>query len=214
MPLPDRALFWPAQRALLVADLHLEKASWLAAHGQMLPPYDSQATLTRLLALVAAIEPDALWALGDSFHDSAGPERLDAASVAMLDQLARQTQLCWIEGNHDRGADFARDVPGEAMDQRLVDGIMLRHESDPTEKLPEISGHFHPKVRVATRGRSVTRPCFALTPNRLILPAFGALTGGLHVTDGAIRDRIGNHGTALVATRRTLTPVAFVAEQA
>lgn len=207
--LSDRALFWPAQRALLVADLHLEKASWLAARGQMLPPYDSHATLTRLAALVAATDARLVWALGDSFHDSAGPERIDAASVAILGQIARQARLCWIEGNHDRRVNSGANLPGEAMVDLVVDGIMLRHESDPDETLPEISGHFHPKVRVATRARNISRPCFALTHDRLILPAFGALTGGMFVTDAAIRDRIGSRGEALIATSRSLTRVPF-----
>ena len=82
--LADGALFWPARRALIVADLHLEKASWFARGGQMLPPYDSLATLTELTVLVRRTEAGELWCLGDSFHDPEGCARLPDAPRAML----------------------------------------------------------------------------------------------------------------------------------
>ena len=102
--LPQGALFWPARRALLVADLHLEKASWFARFGQMLPPYDSMATLRRLTALVAATGAREVWCLGDSFHDAGGCERLpERARRTMLRALTGRTRWTWITGNHDRG---------------------------------------------------------------------------------------------------------------
>ncbi len=78
--LPEGALFWPAHGALLVADLHLEKASWLAGGGQFLPPYDSIATLTALQALAVRTGARAVWCLGDSFHD-VGPAHRCASSA-------------------------------------------------------------------------------------------------------------------------------------
>lgn len=202
--LPQRAIYWPQRRALLVADLHLEKASWLARGGQMLPPYDSHATLANLSALANACDAREIWALGDSFHDPAGPGRLDDASLAVLDHLAETTRLCWIEGNHDAGAD----MPGARFDAIEVDGIMLRHESDPAEPMAEVSGHFHPKARIAVRGKHVTRPCIAVSPRRMILPSFGTLTGGLSVDDPAICARMGRPLHALVATHSRLMHIA------
>src|SRR3954463_15906579 len=87
MALPQGALYWPARKALLVADLHFEKASWFARSGQMLPPYDSIATLTDLTALVGETDAQEIWCLGDSFHDSAGCDRLPEQAQAMLRAL-------------------------------------------------------------------------------------------------------------------------------
>ncbi|WP_326523077.1 ligase-associated DNA damage response endonuclease PdeM [Sphingomonas sp.] len=175
--LREGALYWPARRALLVADLHFEKASWFAAFGQHLPPYDSLATLEALTALVDRTGAEEVWCLGDSFHDAKGCERLPEAAQAMLRALTGATRWTWITGNHDAG--FVDHCGGAIVDEVEVDGLVLRHEADPGECRPELSGHFHPKLRVQLRGRQVARRCFVATPTKLILPAFGALTGGL-----------------------------------
>jgi DNA ligase-associated metallophosphoesterase len=158
MALPQGALFWPARQALLVADLHLEKASWFARLGQMLPPYDSVATLADLTALVAATAPREIWCLGDSFHDRHGCDRLPDQARAMLTGLTATIQWTWITGNHDPG--FADHCGGTIVDEAEVDGLVLRHEASPGEVRPELSGHFHPKLRITHRGRQVSRRCF------------------------------------------------------
>lgn len=194
--LPDGALFWPARRALLVADLHLEKASWFGARGQMLPPYDSIATLTALDALVRATDAAEVWCLGDSFHDSAGCDRLPPAARALLTAMTARTRWTWIAGNHDRA--IADRCGGAVTDEAWVDGVMLRHEADPADARPEMSGHFHPKLRVRVRGKLVSRRCFVATPAKLIFPAFGALTGGLDVTHPEILRATGGIAEALI----------------
>ncbi len=103
MALPQGALYWPSREALLVADLHLEKASWFARLGQMLPPYDSEATLGEIAALVASTGAREIWCLGDSFHDRDGCDRLPSRARAMLIELTRTTRWTWITGNHDTG---------------------------------------------------------------------------------------------------------------
>jgi len=208
--LPDRALFWPTRRALLVADLHLEKASWYAWHGQMLPPFDSQATLTRLAALADATDAAEIWALGDSFHDAIGPDRLSADATDLLARVAKGRRLVWIAGNHDAAAD----LPGERCEEALVDGLVLRHEAQDDEQRPELSGHFHPKLRVATKARSLSRPCAVMSAGRIILPAFGALTGGLDVHDPAIRRLFPDGAEAMVATQAQLLRFPLYSEQA
>jgi DNA ligase-associated metallophosphoesterase len=196
-----RALYWKARRALLVADLHLEKASWFAARGQMLPPYDSRETLTRLLALAEAFDAREIWALGDSFHDDAGPGRLDAETIAQIQRLGRGRRIIWIAGNHDVGAS----APGDRVEEAFIDGIVLRHEACTGETRPELSGHYHPKARMRSAGgRQMFRPCAAHGGNRLILPAFGALTGGLDICDPAIRGWLGAEGEAMVWTEKLL----------
>jgi len=194
--LPQGALFWPSRRALLLADLHLEKASWFARLGQMLPPYDSIATLTDLTALVAATGAEEIWCLGDSFHDRFGCDRLPERARALLTALTAATRWTWIAGNHDAG--IADHCGGAVAAEAEVDGLLLRHEADPAEPRPELSGHFHPKLRITRRGRLVSRRCFVATGRKLILPAFGALTGGLDAGHPEIVRAVGPGAEALV----------------
>lgn len=196
LALGQGALFWPARRALLVADLHLEKASWLARGGQFLPPYDTLATLADLEALVAATGAAETWCLGDSFHDVEGCDRLPAAARATLGRLTTATRWTWITGNHD--PLVADRCGGEVAREALVDGLVLRHEADPAEPRQELSGHFHPKLRLTVRGRPVARRCFVATATKLVLPAFGALTGGLDAGHPAIVRAVGRAAEALV----------------
>jgi len=176
------ALYWPAERALIVADLHLEKASWYAERGQMLPPYDSRATLEGLAGALKATGARRVLCLGDSFHDNKGPARLEPHAAGMLDALVRSTDWVWIAGNHDRAAG----APGTWADELELGGIRLRHEARAGETAPELSGHFHPKLRLTLRGRRIARPCAVRSDRRMILPAFGALTGGMDAGDPAI----------------------------
>ncbi len=178
----SRALYWPRERALLVADLHLEKASWYAQHGQMLPPYDSRATLERVAETVKVTGARRVITLGDNFHDDAGTQRLDDYASGMLEALTRSLDWIWIIGNHDE--QMARGFGGEVADELEIAGIILRHIAKRGETRPELSGHFHPKMRLKLRGRHVSRPCGVVSRNetrgdRMILPAFGALTGGM-----------------------------------
>ncbi|MBL8646896.1 MAG: ligase-associated DNA damage response endonuclease PdeM [Sphingosinicella sp.] len=200
VPLPAGALWWPARRALLVADLHFEKASWFARFGQMLPPYDSLQTLSDLDALITATGAQTLWCLGDSFHDADGPGRLGDKALGLLTTLQSRVDWIWITGNHDLKADGLGHVRPEVE----VDGIVLRHEAEAGSPLPEISGHFHPKIRVQGRGRMVSRRCFVMSEHKLILPAFGALTGGLAADHPAILNAAGRPATALVPTKDRL----------
>jgi hypothetical protein len=190
------ALFWPSQQALLVADLHLEKASWFARLGQFLPPYDSHATLTALAAEVQRTGATRLFCLGDSFHDRFGCERLPASARALLIDLTSRLDWTWIVGNHDPG--FADHCGGRIEDEVELGGIILRHEAVRGEERPEISGHFHPKLRVHLRGRQVSRRCFVTSAKKIIMPAFGSLTGGLDAHHPEIMGSVGGNAAALV----------------
>lgn len=177
-----QALYWPRERALLVADLHLEKASFYARFGQLLPPYDSRETLGRVADAVMQTGARRVFCLGDNFHDTDGAARLESHAAGMLEALTRATDWVWVSGNHDLG-----NVPcGTAIDELEVAGLILRHEALAEETRPELSGHFHPKLKVTARGRRVVRPCAVASERKLILPAFGALTGGMDAADPAI----------------------------
>jgi hypothetical protein len=190
------ALFWPRQQALLVADLHLEKASWFARLGQFLPPYDSHATLSALAVEIEHSRAQRLYCLGDSFHDAFGCDRLPASARDLLTSLTGRVDWTWIVGNHDPG--FADHCGGRIEDEVELGGVILRHEAVVGETRPEISGHFHPKLRVSLRGRSVSRRCFVVSSTKIIMPAFGSLTGGLDAHHPEIMRSVGSNAAALV----------------
>ena len=192
----DGALAWPARQALLVADLHLEKASWFARLGQFLPPYDSHATLTALARAVEHTQATRLYCLGDSFHDRFGCDRLSAEARALLTELTSRLDWTWIVGNHDPG--FADHCGGRIEDEVEIGGIVLRHEAVRDDTRPEMSGHFHPKLRLQLKGRHVSRRCFVVSQTKMILPAFGSLTGGLDAHHPEILRSVGTEAAALV----------------
>ncbi len=196
------ALHWPARSALIVADLHLEKASWFAARGQMLPPQDSMATLERLARVIAETDAREVWCLGDNFHDGEGPARMQQGARAFLSALTDRLDWRWITGNHD--AALPPGIGGSIGDEAAVDGLMLRHRAVPGDPQPELSGHYHPKYRAQGARGGVTRPCFVISETKLILPAFGALTGGLHASHPEITGAAGRPAQAAIATSRTM----------
>ena len=182
---PSGALLWPARRTLVVADLHLEKGSAFAARGQFLPPYDTRATLERLAELIDRHRPERVISLGDSFHDGGAGERIAAADRARLRRLADARDWIWIAGNHDPEPP---DGLGGRVLEELVDGpLVFRHRArDQGAPAGEVSGHWHPKAAVRLPPRRITAPCFVGDGRRLVLPAFGAFTGGLNVLDAAV----------------------------
>jgi hypothetical protein len=202
------ALFWRSREALLVADLHLEKASWFARLGQLLPPYDSHATLAALAQEVNRTGATRLYCLGDSFHDRFGCERLPASSRALLEELTGRLDWTWIVGNHDPG--FADHCGGQIVEEAEVGGIVLRHEAAAGDPRPEMSGHFHPKLRLSVNGRRISRRCFVASERKLILPAFGSLTGGLDARHPEIVRAVSGDAVALVpvADRLLRFPIA------
>lgn len=176
-----RALYWPRESALLVADLHLEKASFFALRGQMLPPYDSRETLERLALAMRETGARRVYCLGDNFHDSKGAARLEPHAAGMLAALVRVAEWVWITGNHDHDLADPQNDPlgGTLADELEIGGVALRHRARHGVLEPELSGHFHPKLVVKARGRRIARPCAVRSETRMILPAFGTLTGGM-----------------------------------
>jgi DNA ligase-associated metallophosphoesterase len=181
---PAGALWWPARRLLVVADLHLEKGSAFARRGSLLPPYDTHATLTRLEALVAVREPETVLSLGDGFHDRHGPGSLSPDLYDRLARLTRGRRWLWVTGNHDPVVPV--ELGGAVLPELALGGIVFRHA--PGVGMGEVAGHLHPKARVPARGRPLCRPCFAADAARLVLPAFGSFTGGLNVLEPTISE--------------------------
>jgi len=203
------ALFWPAQRAILVADLHLEKASFYARQGQMLPPYDSQATIDELAQIIVQTNARTVFCLGDNYHDNGGETRLESHAAKQLQYLTETVDWVWITGNHD--PDVTGQWGGRILPQWTGCGIALRHEATINPDLPELSGHYHPKIRVKVRNRHVSRRCFVVGSRNLILPAFGALTGGMAANDPVIEAVIGDPAEAVICLSKNLLrfPLGF-----
>ncbi|GGG29791.1 metallophosphatase [Chelatococcus composti] len=196
---PAGALFIPDEGMLVVADLHLEKASSFAGRGVFLPPYDTRATLAVVARLVARYAPRAVVALGDSFHDAGAHARLEVRDREALAALQSGRDWLWVTGNHD--PEVPRAAGGErAAELRLAD-VVLRHAPG-DNGTAEIVGHLHPAARVRLTGRSVRRRCFAAGARRIVMPALGALTGGLNLRDAAFRPLFPDGVTALVLGQR------------
>jgi uncharacterized protein len=204
LPLLSGALFVPNYSALLVADLHLEKGSAYAAGGQLLPPYDTRKTLTRLSAAITKTKAKTVIALGDSFHDLGADNRIHDDDAEALATLVRSVvDWVWIEGNHD--PEPPARFGGRALPEMRLGDLILRHEPMPGNADGEVCGHLHPAAKVVGRARRLR--CFATDGARMILPAFGAYAGGLSVRDAAIASVFGRCPDAWVMGRDAVYPI-------
>jgi uncharacterized protein len=199
---PAGAVFWPAAGLMAVSDLHLEKGSSYARRGQLLPPWDTHATLDRLILLLRRWQPRLVVALGDSFHDADGAGRLPSGELARLKAITQAHRFIWVQGNHDPAPP--RGVGGEWMETFATTTLMFRHQASTGPTPGEICGHHHPKAAVPARGGSVSRPCFVADARRLMMPAFGAYTGGLDVRDPAIARLFPRGGRVFLLGRERL----------
>lgn len=193
---PTGALYWPAQTMLLVADLHFEKGSAFAAKGQLLPPYDTRATLRSLEVAIDRHAPQVVVALGDSFHDGEAGTRIADEDMARIQALTAKTDWLWLTGNHDEV--LPDGIGGKIAVELLIGALTLRHEPAPAPARGELAGHLHPAAVVRTRSRSLRRRCFVGDGERLVLPSFGAYTGGLDISEDAFAGLFGRAPTAWV----------------
>jgi DNA ligase-associated metallophosphoesterase len=201
------ALYWPAEDALIVADLHLEKGCSFAAKGIMLPPYDTRETLTRLAEAMDRFNPQTIIALGDSLHDAAGASRLTAEDRESLKILQDDREWIWITGNHDPKID--RELGGHVLDDLTVEGLTFRHEPSNGRVTHEIAAHLHPAAKLSLHGYSFRRPCFVSNGLRLVMPAFGTYAGGLNILDDAFDPLFGSDGMSVwMLGQEGLYPVA------
>ncbi|MCH9806123.1 MAG: ligase-associated DNA damage response endonuclease PdeM [Alphaproteobacteria bacterium] len=201
------ALFWPAEKALIVADLHLEKGSSFAKGGQFLPPYDTRETLSQLAGVIDRFGAETVIALGDSFHDSAAAERMNDKDLNALRTMQEACEWIWVVGNHD--PDISERLGGYVVSKISVGGITLRHEPEGAWTTHEIAGHLHPAAKISRDGFKLRRPCFIGNGLRLILPAFGSYTGGLNVLDEAFDPLFGGEGFAIwMLGQEGLYPIA------
>lgn len=200
---PSGALFWPAERTLVISDLHFGKVERMARRGgPMLPPYELTETLDRLLADIAKTDPRIVICLGDSFDDLAAARATGDAVTERLAPAMAGRRWIWIEGNHDPGPV---GLGGEHLAEVTLANLTFRHIAEDTETA-EISGHYHPKARVILRGRAITRRCLLVDANRMILPAYGTYTGGLFCHQPELAGLMRPDATAILLGAR---PVAL-----
>ena len=204
---PVGGLYWPQGELLAVSDLHLEKGSSFARHGMLLPPWDTKATLDRLVLLLRRWRPRVVVALGDSFHDPAGSARLPPGEAARLRAITGSVRFVWVEGNHDPVPPTG--VGGECVGVHHAGPFAFRHQAVRAAAPGEICGHHHPKAAVPARGGQVCRPCFVTDARRIMLPAFGTYTGGLDVADPAITSLFPRGGRVFLLGRDRLFSFAI-----
>ena len=202
---PSGALHWPDEETLIVSDLHFEKGSSFARRGVFLPPYDTRATLKSLQSAADRYRPKQVISLGDSFHDRHGSERIALRDRELLGELMTGREWIWVLGNHDPAPP--RDIGGEVCDDYKLGPLTFRHEPQPGAAIGEVAGHLHPCATVGTRLRRLRRRCFAFDGSRLVMPAFGAYTGGLCVLDQAFALVLHAPFLAMVLGRNRVYPI-------
>ncbi|MFT5000738.1 MAG: DNA ligase-associated metallophosphoesterase [Paracoccaceae bacterium] len=177
------AMLLANQSTLCVSDLHLGKSERVARRtGQLFPPYENLETLSRLEQELEVHNCKQVICLGDSFDDLDAMQDLPESDALWLTRLMAGRRWIWIEGNHDPGPI---NLGGSHLESVQVARIEFRHIASPSIA-PQISGHFHPKARVNTGRRNISRACFVVGKTKIIMPAFGTYTGGLSVQDPVI----------------------------
>ncbi|MBW4692004.1 MAG: ligase-associated DNA damage response endonuclease PdeM [Lyngbya sp. HA4199-MV5] len=181
--LPEKAIYIESLQSLLVADVHLGKSETFQVAGIPVSNQVNQDSLDRLQALCIKIQPKTLIILGDLFHSrvSLTQEVIDSWT-RFLNAVSIEVKL--IIGNHDRAlAKRLCQLSIHCCSHLQVDRLLLSHEPCPQPKTLNLCGHIHPCVRIKTKLDQLRLPCFYLdqTQNLLVLPSFGAFTGGYEV---------------------------------
>ncbi|MBB5372376.1 metallophosphoesterase family protein [Acidocella aromatica] len=178
---PTGAAFWSKKRVLIVADPHFEKQQGLALRAG-LAAQDTKALIERLNRLVRLYRPSRVIVLGQSPQEFM---RLAKDDRARIEAMAREAQFIWVADNHEPAAHA---LPGQCATLHREGPFTFRHQAcaQLAPREIEISGNFSPKASIDARGRRVSRPCFVADAQRLILPAFGSLTGNMDVREPSI----------------------------
>ncbi|MBI1275614.1 ligase-associated DNA damage response endonuclease PdeM [bacterium] len=181
-------IWFPEIKLMGISDIHFEKGSFFGRFGSFLPPYDTASTLEQMEQAIERFQPDTMVALGDSFHDVHATDRLREEDRQRLQTLIDQVRdWIWIEGNHDPA--ICNTIPGLRCRQYIKDDLHFRHIAT-GDDLWEISGHYHPKARLSIKGHRMSGACFVKSGRKLIMPAFGAYTGGLDIDSAAFTTAI------------------------
>ena len=193
--MPSGALWWPAQSILCVSDLHFGKSNRLARMGQSwIPPYENQDTLLRLETDLDSTSAKKIICLGDSFDDNEASQSLPSDELLWITKMQAGREWIWISGNHDPSP---KNLGGSFLHYLEIEKLYFQHIASADDRF-EISGHYHPKIRVIIKGQSFTRRCFLVDENRIILPAYGTYTGGLYCNRDPLRSIMQQNAIALM----------------
>lgn len=190
--LPDKALYWPARRLMLVADVHIGKAATFRAQHLPVPRGTTHSTLERLDRLLAAYPSERLIILGDFLHARAGRASATLERVRAWRQAHARMTVTLVRGNHDQHAGDPPDwLHIEVLDGPLLIGpFALQHEPEAHPTHTVIAGHVHPVFVLRGRARQRLRlPCFVMGERVSVLPAFGDFTGGWAI-EPALDERV------------------------
>lgn len=196
--LADKAIYWPDQKALLIADAHFGKAAAYRALGQPVPQGTTSHNLQRMNLLLSRYNPEKLIFLGDFLHAPKSHAPATLAALRSWRRLHENLHCMLVRGNHDlKAGDPPADLGFKIVSEPyLMGGIALQHIPSAHATHHVIAGHVHPTFRLQSKGRqSLVLPCFYHEPALTIMPAFGDFTGGfamekqvnsrLFVTDGS-----------------------------
>ncbi|MCE2522993.1 MAG: ligase-associated DNA damage response endonuclease PdeM [Rhodobacteraceae bacterium] len=203
--LASGALQFPELNVIAVADLHLGKSQRIARRGgSLLPPYETTDALARLQDDLNATNPATVICLGDSFDDDPAAAQVSQFHGKQIETLQRGCRWIWVCGNHDANPQVAA---GEIVPEVKIACLIFRHIA--TEGCTgEISGHYHPKISLSAKGRRISRACFLVDRNRIILPAYGTYTGGMDCREQPLSSLM-NQGAVAIATgnRASMIPM-------
>ena len=200
--MPSGALWWPAQSILCVSDLHFGKSNRLARMGQSwIPPYENQDTLLRLETDLDSTSAKKIICLGDSFDDNEASQSLPSDELLWITKMQAGREWIWISGNHDPSPN---NLGGSFLHYLEIGKIYFQHTASADDRF-EISGHYHPKIRVNIKGQSFTRRCFLVDKNRVILPSYGTYTGGLYCNRDPLRSIMQQNAIALLTGKEIYT---------
>jgi len=184
----QKVVFDPVHNALFVADIHLGKAATFRSLGVPVPAGTTLENLDRLSAAIARHQPTSLYFLGDLLHAKAAHNAELLEKLQQWRQQHSNIQMTLIRGNHDSKAG---DPPASlniavVEEPFMLGGFALCHHPQTVPNALVLAGHEHPVVVLNGKGRSRARlPCFHLKTGQLILPSFGAFTGGYSVNPQA-----------------------------
>lgn len=194
LALPSGALHWPDEHLLVVSDLHLGRSDRYARRGgTLIPPYGTIDTLARLDTDLDRSAPATVICLGDSFDDLAASD-LPETEALWLARMMAGRRWVWIEGNHDPGPVA---LGGEHRAEIALGPLVFRHIAHPGAT-GEVSGHYHPKMRLAGQARAA----FLTDGVRVILPAYGTYTGGMDASHPDLRGLLGQRALAILTGAR------------
>jgi DNA ligase-associated metallophosphoesterase len=178
--LPQKAVLWPRERTLVVADIHFGKAASFRAHGVPVPRGTTTQNLDALDELIEMYEPERIVFLGDFLHARAAHALATQAALLAWRQRRPRLQLTLVRGNHDlRAGDPAARLGIELVDEPfLVGPFAFCHHPGLDTPGYALAGHVHPAFLLASRFDALRLPCFVVGPRRMVLPSFGAFTGG------------------------------------